>query len=148
MLNILLYKYTFNDFIHTISFSFSCRKVIHTRADGRTVIEVWTNGERVVRDQDQVVRQGTEEAEVVGSIRQSSADDFITSPKFNEPVRDVDEVQDPVTEAPDVAGSDENVFLTKLRNAIRYFFILLLFKLGHFIIYSFFHWLQTLKLNS
>ena len=98
---------------------FSGFKVIHTRADGRTVIEVWTNGERV-RDQDQVVNQGTEEGEVSGSNRQSSIDDVITSPKFNEPVRDVDEVQDPVTETPEAAESDDNIFLTKLRNAIRY----------------------------
>jgi hypothetical protein len=94
-------------------------KVIHTRSDGRTVIEVWTNGERV-RDQDQVVNQGTEEVEVAGSNRQSIVDDVIKGPpKFNEPVGDENGVPDPVTETPEPAESDNSLFLTKLRNAIR-----------------------------
>ncbi len=63
-----------------------------------------------------MVSQGTGEAEVAGFNRQSSVDDIITGPKFNEPI----DVDVEVTETPEVAVGDDNVFLTKLRNAIRY----------------------------
>ena len=125
-------------------------QVIYTRADGRTIIEVWTNGEQV-KGRDQLVNPGSQGVKDTSSNRSqedflnSNPDGEISTTKDDLASNPIDEsklttngedesakIEDPISSAVKVPsqesevssskpGETQNVFLTKLRSAIRYF---------------------------
>jgi hypothetical protein len=109
--------------------------VIFTRADGKTVIELWRNGARV-EDQDQLVNQGSKDVEVTGSKIAKKFDNLTTSVDVlgSNPITDiesfnVDSSLDAKSKSSntnaEVLGSkpaldgDGESLLNKLRSAIR-----------------------------
>ncbi len=114
---------------------FKLVKVIFTRADGKTVIELWRNGARV-EDRDQLVNQGSKDAEVTGSKLDKKIDNLTTSVDVlgSNPITDiesfnVDSGLDAKSKSSntnaEVLGSkpaldgDSESLLNKLRSAIR-----------------------------
>jgi hypothetical protein len=114
---------------------FKLVEVIFTRADGKTVIELWRNGARV-EDRDQLVNQGSKDVEVTGLKLDKKIDNLPTSVDVlgSNPITDIESFNvdssldakskssntnaEVLGSKPAVDGDSESL-LNKLRSAIR-----------------------------
>lgn len=88
-------------------------KVIFTMGNGKTIIELWKNGERV-EDADQIVE--TDENTTIPTVNQRTNENIITETKN----KDLIEIEDNSTEDQSTTTTTRTpILLDKLRTAIR-----------------------------